>query len=652
MVEANSLKQNPESTVQANRLSIRQIEGKGIGYGQGYTTLEAFLTPFETFDSWLPFADLRGHRFDNNKFAFNAGVGFRALASCMLWGANVYYDYRQTRHLNYKQIGVGLEALGAHWDYRINGYLPIGKRESGNYQTKFDKFEGHTLFIKTKREFDMCGANAEVAYHWMPKDNIDITAGLGPYYFHGKFNKYAAGGQGRLKATFLNAISIEGIGSYDNLFKWNGQGQLTFSIPLCSKLKTRGIAKSCCDYMPALDLRVVQPVQRFEIIVADSHEMTEIAINPATGQPFNFIFVNNTSHSQGTFESPYNTLLNAQNNSKPFDIIYVYQGDGTSTGMNAGITLQYNQKLWGAGIPQHISTTIGNVTIPPTQGLPTITNTTASANVITCANNNEISGMHVLTNTNGQGIGLTNISNAYIHRNVIDVPGSNSMPPTAFGVNLLGCGGTITFEKNTINQINGTSIGFALLTTAPQANYFIYNNQFNATVGGGAQGIAFGNGMIPLFVGDFDTIKIIQNTFTGQGSTSRGIAIGGPGFTGVGTLVLDHNTFAKQTIASMPMTNVLIELNTGASMNVDITNNVWKETVDNSNPSFFGSLAVGSVTTPLNFLCLKLHDNISDYTPFAYTVANFAPGGTFIVDIANNVGVVDQIGPMTPGSCP
>ena len=36
----------PVYTVQANHINVRQIEGTGIGYNRGYTTLEAFLTPF------------------------------------------------------------------------------------------------------------------------------------------------------------------------------------------------------------------------------------------------------------------------------------------------------------------------------------------------------------------------------------------------------------------------------------------------------------------------------------------------------------------------------------------------------------------------------------------------------------------------------
>ena len=58
--------------------------------------------------------------------------------------------------------------------------------------------------------------------------------------------------------------------------------------------------------------------------------------------------------------------------------------------MASGIILKDNQKLFGAGIDQQLQTTAGTIAIPAmASGLPMITNT-SFANIITCANNNEI----------------------------------------------------------------------------------------------------------------------------------------------------------------------------------------------------------------------------------------------------------------------
>ena len=133
-----------------NRLNVSYTSPKGIGYNTGYTTLAGFFAPNHFYkDAWIPFLDIRGHVFDNGKFAANAGVGLRYLESSRVWGGNLYYDFRNTKKQNYNQIALGLESLGAVWDYRINGYLPVSTTKSSYYDPQFDSFSGNTLFINS-----------------------------------------------------------------------------------------------------------------------------------------------------------------------------------------------------------------------------------------------------------------------------------------------------------------------------------------------------------------------------------------------------------------------------------------------------------------------------------------------------------------------
>ena len=85
------------TTHDINRISIRHIESKGIGYNQGYTTLEGFFVPIPSLNTgWVPFLDLRGHLFNDGKPAANGGLGLRYVDS-RVWGGNIYYDYRKTQ---------------------------------------------------------------------------------------------------------------------------------------------------------------------------------------------------------------------------------------------------------------------------------------------------------------------------------------------------------------------------------------------------------------------------------------------------------------------------------------------------------------------------------------------------------------------------
>jgi hypothetical protein len=216
---------------QAMRLRARHIEGKGIGYGQGYTTLEGFFSPLKPWkEVWRPFIDVRGHFFNNQKWAGNAGLGARYQGDKRIYGFNGYYDYRKSRR-SYHQMALGLESLGKIWDFRLNGYLPIGGKKSSYFHTRFSSFKDHFLFISRKREYAMKGFNGEVGAHVNRIRNIPLYFTLGPYYLRGQ-GKAAWGGQARARLSLFDCVSMEGKVSYDPLFKWIGQGEigLTFSL--------------------------------------------------------------------------------------------------------------------------------------------------------------------------------------------------------------------------------------------------------------------------------------------------------------------------------------------------------------------------------------------------------------------------------------
>ena len=60
--------QNPSSF----RISAAQREGRGIGYNEGYSSIDGFFT-FSNIRNFHPFFDARAHIFNNGKLAANAG---------------------------------------------------------------------------------------------------------------------------------------------------------------------------------------------------------------------------------------------------------------------------------------------------------------------------------------------------------------------------------------------------------------------------------------------------------------------------------------------------------------------------------------------------------------------------------------------------
>lgn len=388
----------------------------------------------------------------NGKPAANAGIGLRYLSS-RVWGIHAYYDYRKTDHLNYNQVAIGLESLGSLWDFRLNGYLPVGSTKSSFYHPQFHKFHKHRMIISVKREFAMMGTNAELGAHVHSGEQAHFYAGLGPYYFVGD-GKQAIGAQGRLSGTFWDYVGLEIKGSYDTFFKGTVQGEISFIIPFAGK-------KKAPSENLTLRRRAYQRVDRQEIIVLAHKRKNEVAINPSTKEPWFFWFVDNMSHSLGTYESPFSTLTDAQNASSPHDVIYVFPGDGTSTGMDAGISLKNSQKLLGSGVEQKLKTPYGKVKIPAfTSSLPLLTNPTLAENIIVLASGNELSGLHIVRDDTlmADNILGNGINGVYIHDNNI----SGGLGTNFYALQLIAQGKVVI----TNNQ-------FSLPTLAPSSGILI-----------------------------------------------------------------------------------------------------------------------------------------------------------------------------------
>lgn len=640
------------------RTAVRHIEAGGIGYNKGYTTLEAFIASDPNQWRLMPFLDVRGHVFNDGKFAVNAGVGSRTIWGCRAYGMNVYYDYRNTHHRGYNQIAMGLETLGKLWDLRVNGYLPVGGKISRPYDRTFGGFQGNSLLVNRKFQYAMKGIDGEIGFHFGKTSNFDFYAASGPYYFKGEMGKGAIGGKVRVAGYYKEYVTLELSDSFDNVFHNNVQGQVTFTLPFGPKSRLKLTKKNCpdtCGNAATLATRMLQPVARQEIIVVDTKKKKQVAIDPETGEPYLFWFVNNTSHSAGTFESPFNTLVDAQNASSPNNVIYVYPGDRTSTGMDAGIILKDNQRLFGAGTNQTLPTTFGSITIPAqASAMPKIA---VTGSVITCANNNEISGVQVVIDEGFiTGVVCDSITNVLIHNNSFD--GSAILSGDQFSglLSLTSCSGEINVINNVFNignaNLSSALFGVHMFSSGIGTSYLFKNNQFTAPIGNGSAGIEFGT--MANAIGSFNTIVIAKNQFTGLGydgmlGNDYGKGIGGYGFSGDGQITITQNIFS-QTGAFGPPSNpsvVFIQVR-GGNIVSTITNNTWENSL---RPTETSVQVINNTLSSQS--CVTLRNNVSDSSGFAYFLNNSAgTAGNFTANVQDNIGTVHETGTITVGSCP
>ena len=238
------------------RTTIRHIESGGIGYKHGYTTLEAFFASDPSRWQVTPFLDMRSHIFDNGKWAANAGIGLRTLWKNRAYGINAYYDYRNVGRFHSNQIGAGLETLGELFDFRINGYLPVGTKTCNPYDAIFGTFSGNHMLVSQMYQSAMKGTDGEFGFHFGQSAFFDFYAAAGPYYFIGEAAPATWGGKARISGIFKDILTLEISDSYDRTFhnKFQGQISLTFSFGPKSKFKQQ---ESSCQVANTLNDRML-----------------------------------------------------------------------------------------------------------------------------------------------------------------------------------------------------------------------------------------------------------------------------------------------------------------------------------------------------------------------------------------------------------
>lgn len=449
-------------SVRQHSATVRHIEPKGIGYDKGYTTLELLLAPHNEWSCFVPLFNVRGHVFNDGKWAANAGVGGRYIFDPVILGGNIFYDFRDGPRKRFQQWGAGVELLTRMWEFRANGYLTYGKKASRFYNVRFDHFEGNNIILGSKRNTALQGFDAEAGVNWPITRHSNWYFGAGPYYLDGQFGKHSWGGQARLTGTIVDYLRLTVSASHDSLFKTIVQGEVGITIPFGK----RDCVPSCrfvCPYL--LEDRLYQPIVRKEIIPVKKTRLLDPAINPATGLPWIVWFVNNNSSSLGTFESPFPTLAQAQAASQTDQIIYVFPGNAT---YNEGIVLKDRQLFYGSGIAHTIPTTRGPVTIPPFSKRPPLISNPAGDTVV-LANRNEVSGFHIIPGAGFVGILGSGITDSSINNNII-----SNQPATRMMFD--GVHGLIFINDNLLSTEGGTSPFGIRIGGATSANFTIRDN--------------------------------------------------------------------------------------------------------------------------------------------------------------------------------
>lgn len=165
-----------------------------------------------------------------NTWTGSLGVGYRQMALIKnypsILGAYLIGDYSNTATgQNLHELNLGLESLGFNWDFRLNGYLPIGKKrwDIENWADNFGdydyvSFTGHeerdAWFVY--HEETGIGADAELGRKLFTVNNMEFKAYANGYFYNMYSHDDLYGGGARLTFKPNSYLEFSLSDSYDN----------------------------------------------------------------------------------------------------------------------------------------------------------------------------------------------------------------------------------------------------------------------------------------------------------------------------------------------------------------------------------------------------------------------------------------------------
>jgi len=210
-------------------------------------------------NNWSPFIDILGYRFNNSRWGSSIGVGVRSNPNqANIFGLNIYHDYRQGHyHGNFQQLGLGLEWLNRHFDMRVNGYIPFGKKTSHSKLHSFNNYKGDYFATCRTSEYALTGFDIEMGHSLLSRNEFEIYGAVGSYYYHKSHQKNLWGGCARVNLNWNRLITLQARTSYDRDHHTEVQGQFIVRLPLDMIFS----GYSCNEWF--------EPVQRNGIISTD-----------------------------------------------------------------------------------------------------------------------------------------------------------------------------------------------------------------------------------------------------------------------------------------------------------------------------------------------------------------------------------------------
>ncbi len=641
------------------------------------------MAPLVEWENALWFLDARAVLSDQHTLEGNLGLGYRRVVGdgAAVLGFYGFYDQRRTQfHHRFEQLTFGADLLTETWDLRANLYLPekderrVRMLSSTPASTSAASLSGNNILSTITAasrtysvERSMRGADLELG-RVLPFGR-DVRGYLAGFHFDAHKTPSMTGGRARIESRVNDVFSMGASYQYDDLRGSQSFLELRFAFTPWGRKnseKPAGIRRRLAD-------RIIRDVD----VITSDEGATSIAGGTTTtspvlgddGNPLEVWYVKNDASAggDGSVETPFDTLAEAETASGTYDYIFVYEGDGTTTGQAAGIALKDNQKLLGEGV----GLAVGGNTYIAAGSKPKIT---SGIDGVRIGNGNEVAGLHIQTPGN-VGIGSTSSNGFNIHDNLITDDGGagiyiqdgngtgtitdNTVTNSAVrGIWTTLATGTsdldLTLSGNTLSGVGGSAIYVDNQNPLANINTTISSNTTSSNGGGIA--------VLQAAASSTTTATISNNNLT---SEPLGIALQSTGNnTGIMRATVSGNTITGSTTfgiiaqSANPTSSVMgitVDSNTvnnaaGSALTIDAQGTSDIDVIVNGN-TLNGATAVGGASKNTSNLCMEFTNNTTDVSFSAVHIA-----GTFdyFFDGTNTPGAINTTGApnaVAQGTC-
>ena len=457
------------------------LEGKaGTDRNLGETDL---FIPLWQDDDTLSFGSIRARMDDNNSHEGNFGLGIRQMLDTG-WniGGYGYFDRRHSPYGNkFNQVTIGVEALSMDWDFRANGYVPIGTTSYMEDSLSTVDFSGASIMYTQGEERALRGFDAEIGWR-VPLFDADagqqLRAYAGGYRFTEKNADTVQGPRGRLDLTFDEVpflwegsrFSLGAEIQHDDPRGTQGFASFRLRIPL------QDFGDSPKPKLTAMERRMTDPIIRDIDIVSQAGQFTEAEEITSTADGNAITLVSSATTSSTDLA---NTISTAGANST---VVL----NGSFTNVNDRLDVQDGQTIMGTG-NLDVKTPSGRTVTITTPGASLSGDGAPPAgfgtphHIFNMAANSRLVGVTVTVSGPATeavtAVRIDGVDNVEIINSTLTTTATDN---TVFGIQVLGNAQNTVIRGNTITTSSNRDFAYALSAVGSD-NLVFENNTLNVS---------------------------------------------------------------------------------------------------------------------------------------------------------------------------